>query len=146
RPQCHPSVTSLYYCVCAKGGAMKPWIFAVIVLGSGSGVALSDPVTYDFTVTATNGPLSGTVADGSFTFNGSLAPSGGGALTEPGLFSSLSFTWDGVTYDASAANTGDLVFNASGGLIFAEFGNDCSSAPCSAVSMPGSKDWLVAGP
>jgi hypothetical protein len=125
---------------------MKTWILGLIALGYGSGAALADPVTYDFTVTATSGPLTGSVAEGSFTFDSTIAPPGGGGLMETGLISALSFSWDGVTYSASSANSGDLVFNASGGLLFAQFGNDCASVPCSAASFPGSKDWLVAGP
>lgn len=66
-------------------------------------VAQSNSVTYDFTVTANSGPLSGDVANGSFTFNSSIIPAGGGLVAASGLLTDLSFTWDGVPYTASAS-------------------------------------------
>jgi hypothetical protein len=125
---------------------MKSWILGLLALSCVSGVALSDPVTYDFTVTATNGPLSGDVSDGSFTFTSSIAPPGGGLVNEPGLLTDLSFAWDGITYNASTANTGRLNFDASGNLTSLLFGNSCPVfAGCAAGGSPGSKDWFVFG-
>jgi hypothetical protein len=66
-------------------------------------VAQSSSVTYDFTVTATSGPLSGEVANGSFTFNSSIIPAGGGVVPASGLLTDLSFTWDKVPYTLSSS-------------------------------------------
>ena len=66
-------------------------------------VAESNSITYDFTVTATNGPLSGDVSNGSFTFNSSIIPTGGGVVAASGLSTDLSFTWDGIAYTASSS-------------------------------------------
>ena len=76
-------------------------------LGSGTAslslVSQSNSLTtYDFTVTADTGPLSGDVANGSFSFNTSIIPRGGGGLPESGLLTDLSFTWNGVTYNEDA--------------------------------------------
>jgi hypothetical protein len=62
-------------------------------------------VTYDFTVTAVDGPLSGDVESGSFTFNSSIVPANGGFVNQTGLFTALSFTWNGITYNASNATS-----------------------------------------
>ncbi len=66
-------------------------------------VAESNSITYDFTVTATNGPLSGDVSNGTFTFNSSIIPTGGGVVAASGLSTDLSFTWDGIAYTASSS-------------------------------------------
>jgi hypothetical protein len=66
-------------------------------------LAKSTSVTYDFTVTATSGPLSGDVANGSFTFNSSIIPARGGVVPASGLLTDLSFTWDKVPYTLSSS-------------------------------------------
>ena len=65
-------------------------------------------ITSDFTVTATSGPLKGDVSTGSFTFNSSIIPAGGGVVLDCGLFTDLSFTWDGIAYAASVPEPGKL--------------------------------------
>ncbi len=64
---------------------MNRWILSLVTLPLAciSRVALCDPVTYDFTVTAINGPLTGDVSDGSFSFDSSIVPRGPGVLTGP---------------------------------------------------------------
>ena len=115
-------------------------LLAVALTGV-SGVALSDPITYDFTVTATDGPLTGDVSTGSFTFDSSIIPAGGGDLIQTGLLSDLSFTWDGITYSASTASTGRLVFDSAGRLLRPVFGNACFTGGCG-ISYPG---WELSG-
>ena len=66
-------------------------------------VAQSNLITYDFTVTAISGPLSGDLANGSFTFSSSIIPAGGGVVPASGLLTDLSFTWDGVPYGLSSS-------------------------------------------
>ena len=65
-------------------------------------------ITYRFTVTSDVGPLAGVTADGTFTYDTVITPPGGGTVNAVGLFSDLNFTWDGITYKASTANTGYL--------------------------------------
>ena len=128
---------------------MHTWIvtLAALPLACISSVAISDPITYDFTVTAIDGPLAGDVSDGSFTFNSSIVPRGPGILTGP-LLTSLSFTWDGITYNSSTANTGGLGFDGGGNLASVLFGDFCDrpgSAPGSCSSGGGSETWFVSG-
>jgi hypothetical protein len=66
-------------------------------------VAQSNSTTYDFTVTATSGPLRGDIANGSFTFDSSIIPAGGGRVAASGLLTDLSFTWDGLAYTTSSS-------------------------------------------
>lgn len=107
---------------------------------AGSGRAFASSVTYDFTVTATSGPLSGDVSSGSFSFDSSaIIP--GGINTGTHLLTALDFTWDGISYNASTANTGALGFNSSGALDVFCFGNNSSSNDCEAVS--GTGQWYV---
>jgi hypothetical protein len=105
--------------------------------------ANATPITFDFTVTANSGPLSGTTASGDFTFDSSSIVPGGSNLAA-GLFTALDFTWDGITYTAATANTGGLTFNASGDLTTALFGDNCVADDCS-VSIH-TENWLVGGP
>ena len=87
----------------------------------------ASPITYDFTVTGTSGPLNGTVATGRMTFDSSIIPSGGGRVTGQDSLTYLDFTWHGIHYDASTANTGTigaggLEFDSAGDLINSFFG------------------------
>jgi hypothetical protein len=104
----------------------------VVALTGVSGVALSDPITYDFTVTATAGPLTGDVSSGSFTFDSSIIPAGGGLVAQTGLLTDLSFTWDGTAYTASSvnANTVFLDFSSAGTLIRPTFVVECFPSEC----------------
>ena len=124
---------------------MKVWLLSVLTVSlvGVSGIAVSDPVTYDFTVTADSGPLSGDVATGSFTFNSSIVPAGGGFLNQTGLLTALTFTWNGITYNAATANTGSLGFNSSGTLSSVLFGDFCNAGSCG--SGAGSDTWFVQG-
>lgn len=105
------------------------------------GAASGSSITYDFTVDATSGPLSGDTSSGSFTFDSSTIPSGGGTVFAPGLLSALNFTWDGISYNATTANTGWLTFNSTGGLTSFNFGNDCTATNCTVIG--GTTGWLA---
>jgi hypothetical protein len=96
---------------------------------------------YDFRVDATSGLLSGDTASGTFAFDSGTIPSGGGTVGGTNLLTALSFRWDGITYDASTANTGWLTFNSKGHLTFFTFGDDCIALACT-VNSP-STDWLA---
>ena len=105
------------------------------------GNAEATPVTYAFTVTATDGPLAGTTETGTFTYDTSIVPPGGGSVGGTNLLTALHFTWDGITYDQTTANTGNLGFDASGSLFTAEFGTNCLVGGCSITS--GFEQWAV---
>ena len=80
-----------------------------------SSQVLAEQITYSFRVTATDGPLAGATANGSFSYDSSIvAPNV--TLSATGLLTSLSFTWHGITYDATTANTGFLSFDSAGQL------------------------------
>ena len=97
------------------------------------------PITYGFTVTATTGPLAGASSSGTFTYDTSSIPAilpGTNAAT--GLLTALNFTWDGISYDATTANTGSLGFDSVGNLTFAFFGTSCGVGVC---SIPAGDQW-----
>ena len=87
-------------------------------------------LTYNFGVTATSGPLAGTSATGTFGFDDSIIPTGGGTVIGPDLLTDLDFTWNGIAYDENTANTGGFIFDSLGNMTLAVFGNDCSAATC----------------
>jgi hypothetical protein len=101
-------------------------------------VASASPITYDFSATATDGPLSGTTERGTFSYDsGSIVP-GGGQNAGAGLLTALSFSWNGIAYDQTTANTGFIDFDASGNLVRAAFGTDCAGA---CIVLPSSNAW-----
>jgi hypothetical protein len=103
---------------------------AIAVLGVLSATAANaTPVKYDFTVTATSGPLDGTVSHGTFSYDSSsIVP--GGTNQQSGLLTALSFTWNGTHYDATTANTGRLGFDSAGNLTNFLIGNHCQTNAC----------------
>jgi len=117
---------------------------AVLVVSFGfPHVTHAGPITYTFEVVATSGPLTGQSSTGTFSFDNSIIPIGGGSVQQTGLLTHLSFIWNGVTYDETSANTGTLGFSGSGAgdLAYAFFGTDCSSIQCNlSVNLEG---WLV---
>jgi hypothetical protein len=105
-------------------------------------LAHSTPNTYRFKVNGGySGPLEGQTAVGSFTFDSSIVPTGGGHLAQMGLLTELSFTWDGVAYNALTANTGSMDFSSTGGPESVIFGDDCNAGTCSASY--GTADWYI---
>jgi hypothetical protein len=103
--------------------------------------AEATPVTYSFSVTAISGPLSGTTAMGTFTYDtSSIVP--GGFNNNTGLMTALNFAWDGITYSQTTANTGALGFDATGTLTAEIFGNHCRFSGCGING--GTEQWFVA--
>jgi PEP-CTERM motif len=111
-----------------------------------SDAALSSPVNYNFWVTATSGPLGGTVAQGSFSFDSSIIPAGSNNVFGSDLFTSLAFTWDGITYNASTANTFALHFD-NGQLTSGLFGSTCVQRlnSCGIPAPPLMDVWQIDG-
>lgn len=102
----------------------------------------ASPISYEFTVTASTGPLAGVSSIGTFTFDSSIIPSGNATVAIAGLFSHLSFTWDGVAFSAATANTGELDFNQSGVVVGAFFGTDCGPNGFGCGVTGGTHEWL----
>jgi hypothetical protein len=96
-----------------------------LALSLGATNAVATPITYQFGVTATDGPLIGATSIGTLTFDHSIIPPGGGFVEIAGLFTHLALAWDGVNYDQTTANTGTLGFGADGTLVYALFGTNC---------------------
>jgi hypothetical protein len=123
---------------------------AAITAGLGllaAGGAHAVPITYDFTVTATSGPLNGTMAQGTFSFDSSIIPAGGGSVSGTALLTSLSFSWNGVHYTELTANTGGIIFDASGKITEAVFGSNCVPASCTVFPLDNKNEIaLGAGP
>ena len=99
-------------------------------------VAWAAPINYNFTVVADDalGTYSGTFSYDS----SSIVPSGTNSAT--GLFTTLDFTFGGITYNASSANTGFLSFDPTGGLTGFWFGTNCMARSC--FEPPGAS-WQV---
>jgi hypothetical protein len=114
---------------------MKTLLLGLLALGLlvGAKEATAAPISYDFTVNGgLSGPLAGVTSSGFFTFDDSIIPVGGGTVLQGGLFTDLAFSWNGIAYDESTANTGILTFDASGALVpLFYFGNNCVGAVCS---------------
>jgi hypothetical protein len=103
--------------------------------------ASASPISYQFTVTASTGPLTGVTSVGTFTFDSSIVPVGGGLVDIAGLLSQLSFTWGGMTFSAATANTGELQFNSSGIVVGALFGTSCGPSGFGCGVTAGTHDW-----
>ena len=58
-----------------------------------------------------------------FTYDSSSIVPGGSSA---GPLTGLSFTWNGIAYDQTTANTGLLSFDSSGNLVSAIYGTDCA--------------------
>ncbi len=99
-------------------------------------------VTYDFTVTATEGSLAGTTASGLLSFDDSLLAVPNTSNQQTGLLTDLSFTWNGTTFDASTANTGFINSGVAGQLARMSFGDNCYAGGCS-VSRSDPNDWYI---
>ena len=115
-------------------------VFGLVVESSAAQAAT---ITYDFIVDGGDtGPLAGVTVSGFFSFDDSLVPAGGGDVNEAGLLSDLEFTWNGISYDETTANTGSLTFDATGALTSGVFGSDCEAGACSA-SINDPNSWLL---
>ncbi|HET9252569.1 MAG TPA: PEP-CTERM sorting domain-containing protein [Candidatus Eisenbacteria bacterium] len=95
-------------------------------------------ITVNFTVRPASTDLSSPpIGSGSFSFDDSLIPPGGGDVFGFVPIDSASFTWAGVTWTPSNSRVDVLQFNASGDLI--GFRYHGGSAP----GLSGNSDFLV---
>lgn len=113
---------------------------ALALIGAPSSDAA--PILYTFTSTGLNGPLTGAISTGDFSYDSSSITPGAvnGAV---GLLTSLNYVWDGITYTSSTANTGRLYFDAGGNLTDFVFGTNCEAFNCSVQY--GQQQWFVGG-
>ena len=103
--------------------------------------ARASTITFQFGVNATSGPLAGASATGHFSYDTSIIPSSGsGVLNTANLFTFLDFTWDGIHYNQTTANTGFIGY-ANGAAISYGFGSDCGAGICATTD--GAEDWIV---
>ncbi len=118
-------------------------ILLLFAVSFASHEATAGSSVYQFTVTGLNGPLGGVASVGTFAFDPTIAPAGGGFVEIAGLFTRLAFSWDGVTYNETTANTGVLGFEADGTLIYAMFGTNCgpSGFGCGVGNDPDAHQW-----
>lgn len=115
---------------------------AVLCLLLAPAAANATPVTYEFTVTATKGPLSGTISHGTFSYDSDSVTPGTYNLAV-NLLTTLDFIWNGITYNAATTNTGSLLFDEAGKLDGFLIGNNCFSGGCSVFW--NSDGWLANG-
>jgi hypothetical protein len=107
--------------------------------------ANADIRTWDFAIIidkdfgSTSLPI-GTVLTGNVSVDDTGLPLGVG-ISQTGLLTGLSFSFGGITYDETTANTGFLQFNSDGSLLALSFGTNCNAGSCGAVS--GSDSWLL---
>jgi hypothetical protein len=100
------------------------------------------PITYAFSVTATNGPLTGATENGTFAYDSSSVIPGGTNIL-PRLLTNLEFTWNGISYDQTTANTGALEFNLDGSLSGIIFGTNCGFKPGGCLIVIGANSWVT---
>jgi hypothetical protein len=113
------------------------------LLGATTIPAMASPITYEFTVVGTTGSMTGVTSTGTFTYDTASVPvSLPGVVDGTALLTDLDFTWDGVAYDETTANTGRLGFDVAGNLTLAAFGNSCWAGGCS-VYASGGPEWAV---
>ncbi|MEO8248306.1 MAG: PEP-CTERM sorting domain-containing protein [Burkholderiales bacterium] len=109
--------------------------------------AFATPVTRQFEFSSTSGPLQFGPSTGSFTYDDSIAPTGGGNVAGAGLFSQLTLMFGGISYNSATANAGTLLFDASGDLTGALFGNNCDAlGMCYTAPIPLQFPASSAGP
>lgn len=119
-----------------------PVIVLLLVHAVASGAT---PITYGFHVLATTGSLAGVTSDGAISFDDSIIPVGGGIVRGGPRLADLDFSWAGIRYDETTANTGSLVFDRTGSLIEALFGDDCADGYCDLGAVGHPFGWVIAG-
>jgi hypothetical protein len=89
-------------------------------------------ITYDFSgqidTNSLGGPLSGQLFSGSFSYDSSISPIGGGVVAggyfgAQGLLTAVNFSFNGISYDFSTVNAGSIQFNPDGSLLAINFGD-----------------------
>ena len=116
-------------------------VMLIVVTSLSARDAAAVPSSFQFTVTAVEGPLEGVSSTGTFSFDPSIIPTTGEWLLVEELFTHLSFSWDGVHFDQTTANTGALGFEPDGTFIYALFGTDCVAGGCGVGTTEDPVQW-----
>lgn len=107
----------------------------------GTTAANAGLIKYEFEFQSNSGALVFGPTIGTFTYDDAVAPVGGGYVSQDGLFTGLSVSFGGHSFDETTANSGWLLFDAGGGLIEAHFGNNCFGGGCGIGS--GQEEWWI---
>lgn len=118
--------------------SIRSSLLVAALLAAGSANAI--PVTYDFTVTAETGVLTGASSSGYFTYDDTIVPVGGSQVLGSAL-TDLAFTWNSISYDETSALSILLTFTSTGDLEGAIFGSSCDGNGCGRVA--GQSDWII---
>ena len=124
-----------------KASALAVAVAVLAALSVPGGTALATQVTRNFEFSSTSGPLLFGPNIGSFTYDDSVAPAGGGTAFSAGLFLDLNVSFGSWAFDETTANSGLIVFDAQGGLLEAIFGNNCGAGAC--VINGGHDHWWI---
>jgi hypothetical protein len=116
-------------------------VIALIGLCGLSSLATAGLITRQFEFSSTAGPLLFGPNIGSFTYDDSIVPAGGGQVDQLGLFIDLDVSFAGFSFDETAANSGWLTFDIDGDLLEAHFGNNCGAGYC--VIYFGQPQWWI---
>ena len=107
------------------------FLAVLLVLATSATSVQAVPITYNFQINVTEGPLAPVSESGFFTFDDSIIPVGGGDVIAADLFTDFELTWNGILYDETTATSSVLGFDASSNLTTAAFGTDCDPGVCS---------------
>lgn len=124
-----------------RTGLLLRCVIIALAVAASPVAAKAGLITYDFSVTATTGPLAGTSSSGSFSFDSSIIPAGGGEIDQNPFITALNFTWHGVSYTAATANACQAFFSATGALVGISFSGQNFPGGCGVES--GHEAWNV---
>lgn len=130
---------------CCAGARLACFgFFAAVGIAAFAPAAWATPIAYGFTVSDFSGPLAGNTYHGTFSYDSSIVVPGDGR-EEDGLLTALDFTFNGVTYDASMANTGWLWWDVAGNLVHFAFGTNCFYGACGVDldTDPDHRTWFL---
>jgi hypothetical protein len=143
------AVTAGHFDIRRKEMKMKNGVLALAAAAAlaGSLAAQASIVTYDFTVNGGGvGPLGNENSSGTFSYDTSIIPAGGGLVTGTGLLTGLSFTWGGLSYGLTFSSTGALGFDSSGALDGVNIGTNCANDAFGGCSVTSTEtDWVITG-
>jgi hypothetical protein len=121
-------------------------MLALLALVLAPAASFASIVTYDFTVTATDGSLRDNTSTGYFSYDDAFVTANSHYNIGPGhdnWLTDLYFKWDGRLYTLANADSGFMVTNGDDQPLDWSFGSDCLPFSCS-VS-PGAQGWWVLG-
>ncbi|MFG6465050.1 PEP-CTERM sorting domain-containing protein [Roseateles sp. BYS87W] len=122
-------------------------VFSALALSAAAFLPLTAEaglVTRQFLFSSTAGALQFGPQVGSFTYDDAVVPAAGGLVAAPNLFKDLQVSFGGFSFDELTANSGWLRFDATGDLLDAAFGNNCSGGGCS-INAGWSLWWIRVG-